>query len=91
MYERGVGPHKLENAEQIVEQVIATLRDQRIARGWSQRRLAERAGIDPKTVSLIERGMRSPTLHTLLRIATAMEHPCWPLLRDAEMQNARES
>jgi len=52
--------------------------------GWSQRRLAAKAGVDPKTVSLIERGVRSPTLFTLVLLANAMDLPLSAVLRDAE-------
>jgi transcriptional regulator with XRE-family HTH domain len=40
--------------------------------GWSQRSLAGRAGVDPKTVNLIERGERSPTLFTMKLLADAL-------------------
>lgn len=36
-------------------------------------RLAELTGLSLTTVSYVERGMRNPTLDTLLRIAEALE------------------
>lgn len=36
-------------------------------------RAAERAGLSQQMVSYVERGMRNPTLETLLRIAAALE------------------
>lgn len=71
--------------EIIATQVIGALKARRDALGWSQRALARKAGIDPKTVNLIERGVRNPTLHTLLLLASAMEQNLWPLLRNAEL------
>lgn len=78
------GFQKVERPEEVVELVIKALKQQRVSRGWSQRRLAQAAGLDPKTVSLIERGLRSPTLHTLLQMASALERPFWEILKVAE-------
>lgn len=35
--------------------------------------VAERAGLSQQMVSYVERGMRNPTLETLLRITAAMD------------------
>jgi len=48
---------------------IKALRKQR---GWSQERLAERAGISTQYVSNIERGKENPTLDLLLGLAEAL-------------------
>ncbi|MEL6610487.1 MAG: helix-turn-helix transcriptional regulator [Bacteroidota bacterium] len=48
------------------------LRDRRSALGWSQEALAERAGVHAKYISMLERGVRQPTLETLLRLGRAM-------------------
>ena len=52
---------------------IRRLADERQRQGMSMTKLAALASIDTKTVSLIERGERSPTLYTILRIAGALE------------------
>ena len=72
------------NAQEIVRDVIGSLKTQRESLGWSQRTLASKAGVDPKTVSLIERGICSPTLFTLSLLAAAMEFPLWRIMKDAE-------
>lgn len=59
--------------------------------GWSQRTLATRAGLDPKTVSLIERGDRSPTLFTLALLAEAMGVRLSEVLQNAEASTAAKS
>ena len=46
-------------------------------------RLAEKAGLSRSMVSYVERGMRNPTLDTLLRIAEALNLDLWKLIRDA--------
>ncbi len=71
-------------SQEIVLEVIGSLKARRESLGWSQRGLAGRAGVDPKTVSVIERGIRSPTLFTLSLLATAMGYPLWRILKDAE-------
>ncbi|WP_324607950.1 helix-turn-helix domain-containing protein [Streptomyces rimosus] len=53
-------------------------------RGLSQERLAERSGLDRKTVSRIENGRISPPLDYLLLIADALSTPLYRLVRDAE-------
>jgi transcriptional regulator with XRE-family HTH domain len=72
-------------AHKVVKELIELLKKRRESLGWSQRTLAEQAGVDPKTVSLIEREMRSPTLFTLVLLATAMDWPLWKALKDVEM------
>jgi transcriptional regulator with XRE-family HTH domain len=71
-------------AQKIVKQVVVLLKQQRESMGWSQRTLATRAGLDPKTVSLIEREARSPTLFTLALLASAMTVQLSEVLRNAE-------
>jgi transcriptional regulator with XRE-family HTH domain len=44
--------------------------------------VAERAGLSQQMVSYVERGMRNPTLETLLRMAEALEIDLWVVLRD---------
>jgi transcriptional regulator with XRE-family HTH domain len=53
--------------------VAQILREEREKRGLSMNLVAERAGLSQQMVSYVERGMRNPTLETLLRIATAIE------------------
>jgi transcriptional regulator with XRE-family HTH domain len=48
------------------------LRDLRRERNLSQRDLAERAGLSPNAISLIERGEISPSVATLQRLAGAL-------------------
>lgn len=44
----------------------------RAAKGFSQEKLAEKAGIDRTYVSGIERGVRNPGIKTVLQIAKAL-------------------
>ena len=50
----------------------AVVRDRRTAAGLSQEKLAETAGLHPTYVSMVERGVRNPTLDVAARIARAL-------------------
>lgn len=55
--------------------VGANLRTWRQQRGLSIRALAELCGISPNTISLIERGVTSPSVATLHQLAMALQVP----------------
>lgn len=71
-------------AQKIVQRAVDAMRIRREALGWSQRALASKAGVDPKTVSLIERGTRNPTLFTLSLLASALDLPLSQVMEIAE-------
>ncbi|MGH3049186.1 MAG: helix-turn-helix domain-containing protein [Gaiellaceae bacterium] len=47
--------------------------EQRLAKGLSQRQLAERCGTTQSAIARLERGGRPPRIDTLLRIAEALD------------------
>jgi transcriptional regulator with XRE-family HTH domain len=51
---------------------MASLRDIRLSRAFSQRDLAEKAGIAPKTIVDLEQGRQEPRLRTIRRLAEAL-------------------
>jgi transcriptional regulator with XRE-family HTH domain len=51
----------------------SVLRDCRQKAGISQEELAGRAGVDRTYVSLLERGLRQPTLDSLFRLARGLD------------------
>ena len=53
--------------------LIDQLARHRQQKDLSQRQLAALAGLDPKTISLWERGERSPTLLALIMVSAAMQ------------------
>jgi transcriptional regulator with XRE-family HTH domain len=63
------------------------VRDRRIAAGLSQEKLAEKAGIHPTYVSLLERGKRKPTLDVADRIANALNVSVARLIENAQHHN----
>lgn len=70
-------------AEATVSRLIGLLAQHREKKGLSQRQLAGLAGLDPKTISLWERGERSPTLAALLLVSTAMNCDLGQKLKEA--------
>jgi transcriptional regulator with XRE-family HTH domain len=63
--------------------VAKLLQEERKQKGISMTRLAEKAGLSQQMVSYVERGLRNPTLDTLLRIAMALDIDLWETLRAA--------
>lgn len=74
------------HAEKLVRLVVKRLAEARIAQGMSKNRLAVLAGIDPKAVAFIEKGERSPTLHTLVKMASALKLSLGSSVIDAERE-----
>lgn len=57
------------------------LRRQRDARSLTQEGLAEKADLDPTYISGIERGVRNPSVLSVVRLARALEIPLSELCR----------
>jgi transcriptional regulator with XRE-family HTH domain len=51
--------------------------------------VASRAGLSHTMISRVERGLRKPTLDTLLRITGAMGIELWPLVKKSETASPR--
>jgi transcriptional regulator with XRE-family HTH domain len=60
------------------------VRQRRIAAGISQEKLAERSGLHPTYVSMIERGVRNPTLDTAVKVAKALKVELPKLIEEAQ-------
>ena len=60
------------------------VRDRRTAARITQEELAERAGLHPTYVSMVERGVRNPTLDTAARIAKALKVGLPQLIEEAQ-------
>ena len=67
----------------------AVLRRQRQRHGWSQMTLAMKAGLHLNAVSSLERGQRSPSLETVLRLSRALGVPAARLIAPVEKANPR--
>ncbi len=60
------------------------IRKHRKARFLTQEELAEKADLAPKTISLLERVQRNPSLNVADGIAQGLVVPFWRLVKDAE-------
>lgn len=67
----------------IAAQVAKALAKARKQRGLSMNRLAEMTGLSLTIVSYVERGLRNPTLDTLLRLTGALEVDLGSLIQEA--------
>jgi transcriptional regulator with XRE-family HTH domain len=74
---------KPDRERKAVENVCRALRAERLRQGISQQRLAEMAGISRTGLRHIESLQTSPTLHSLLRLAKALEVELVGLLKGA--------
>ena len=57
---------------EVYETIGKNVRAFRLAAGWSQARLADKAGLSPEFVSRMENGHRAPAVITLARVAQAL-------------------
>ncbi|WP_433893002.1 helix-turn-helix domain-containing protein [Streptomyces sp. CA-111067] len=58
------------------------LRDLRRERGLTQMQLADRCGIDNKTISRAENGVFAISIDQVARLTRALDVPSWRLFRD---------
>ena len=70
-------------SRRVVAEVARRLRAERLRRGISMTKLADESGLSQQMISYVERGMRSPTLDTLLRMAGVLKVDLWMILQSA--------
>lgn len=75
---------KVEAHEIVCALVVRRLREERERQGISMTALAAHAGLAQATISFVERGMRNPTLDTLLRIARVLKVELGRIVSEAE-------
>jgi len=68
----------------ICSEVAKLLKAQREKSRLSMTALAAKAGLSQQMVSYVERGLRNPTLETLLRITAALGVPLGKMIAKAE-------
>jgi transcriptional regulator with XRE-family HTH domain len=61
--------HDLRHYEALRVEIVRLLRTERERRKLSKYAVAQRSGVSQSMLSLVERGLRNPTLELLLRIA----------------------
>lgn len=73
--------------QELVDRVVNHLREDRIKKGLSMYRIGKTAQISARTVSKIEKGVHSPTLYMLLKIAEAQGTVIGPILAKGEEES----
>ena len=68
-----VGVIKDSTVEAMCSKIVAALKAERERQQLSMNALAERAGLSQQMVSYVERGLRRPTLDTVVRMAIALD------------------
>lgn len=61
------------DADRVVKHLGKRIAELRQERGYSQGMLATKIRSTPQWISQLERGTRSPTVHTLCKLANALE------------------
>ena len=75
-----------EHLDEVSAAVIRLLREERERQNISGKELARRCGLNQSTISLTDRGLRKPTLETLLRMADVLEVRLGDILLQAESE-----
>lgn len=68
------------NIENLFTKIAKKIKDERTHRGWSQEKLAQKAGISLLTIGTIERLKNKPSVETLAQIADALDMKLCDLL-----------
>jgi len=76
--------------EQIIQNIIDSLRRERERQGRSQNELARSAGLSQPMVLRVEKYERLPTIDTLLRLADALEVDLGQIISDASRERGRK-
>jgi len=63
---------------------VSVIKRLRLEKGWSQKRLAEEAGLSQSFIHSIEVGQKSPTIRSIRKIAKALGVPVEEIIREGE-------
>lgn len=75
LLEEGMTYNEIRTKRGVPEIAMWRVRALRLARGWTQEQLAERAGVHEKFLGAVERGERNVTLRNIARIARGLGVP----------------
>jgi transcriptional regulator with XRE-family HTH domain len=81
---------QMDLSRRVALQVAQSLRDERIRQRVSMDQLAAKSGLSQPMISYVERGLRNPTLDTLLRIAAGLDVDLSKVLQQA-LKRRRDS
>jgi transcriptional regulator with XRE-family HTH domain len=84
----GVSPARICHAE--CERIIQLLKEERERRGLSKYAVAQGSGLSQPSIGYIEKGLRIPSLETVLRLAQAMKADLPEIIKRAQMEISAE-
>ena len=61
------------SARALCDQIVRILREERERRGLSKYTVAQRCGLSQQMIGYVERGLRAPSLETVVRLAAGLE------------------
>jgi transcriptional regulator with XRE-family HTH domain len=85
-----IGADKHRESRTLAEAVGAELTRLRVARRWSQQKLADELGYTERYIGQLERGTKSPTLRTLADMAKVFSTEVSAIVRAAERRQRSE-
>lgn len=65
------------------------IKEKRVSKSWSQETLAEKVGITPVYLGMIERGEKTPKMETFVKIANCLESTSDELLEDVLVKSGK--
>ncbi len=71
----------MDNTENLFDKIAEKIKKERILRGWSQEKLAQKADMSLLTIGTIERLKNKPSVMTLAQIADAFDMKLCDLLK----------
>jgi transcriptional regulator with XRE-family HTH domain len=74
---------------QLSARIVRLLREERERQGLSKYAVEQRAGISQQMVGYVERGLRSPSLETALRISGALGIDLGKVIRQASNDKSK--
>jgi transcriptional regulator with XRE-family HTH domain len=80
---------RIEHYEAVRNETVHLLRIERERRKLSKYAVAQRSGVSQSMLSLVERGLRNPTLELLLRIADGIGTDLPGLIKKAQRAQAK--
>ncbi len=78
------------NPEEIARTFGEILRERRGEKGLSQEKLAYECNLDRTYISMLERGLKQPSLTVVLRLAQALQAPASDMVASVEERLLKE-
>lgn len=75
---------KIAHYEAVCAEIIRLLREERKRRKLSNYAISQKSGVSESMLSLVDRGLRNPSMELMLRIADGMEVDLPAIIRKAQ-------